>query len=159
MIRPAIFVAIVIVQLSWMGGSHAGTLKPFVQGSYASLLAAREDEAFLLVIWSTTCVPCRDEFRLISEIRGTEGDFPVVLVSTDTIADSSVAEQMLSMYKMDDFESWIFAEDNHARLRFEIDPSWYGEMPRSYFCDADHLCAGVSGSLEHQQLLAWVRAL
>jgi thiol-disulfide isomerase/thioredoxin len=155
----AIVTAVVVAQLLGAVGVEAGELKPFVEGSYASLLAARDNEPFLLVLWSTTCVPCRDEFRLIARVRNSEGNFPLVLISTDIVEDTAIAEKLLARYDMGDFESWIFAQDNHARLRYEIDPSWYGEMPRSYFCDADHVCTGISGSLEYAQLLTWVREL
>jgi hypothetical protein len=33
---------------------------------------------------------------------------------------------------------------------FEIDPKWYGELPRTYFLDAAHQRTGVSGVLSKE---------
>ena len=45
----------------------------------------------------------------------------------------------------------VFTEDNSAKLRFEIDPSWYGELPRTYFFDKKHQRSGLSGVISHEK--------
>ncbi|MFU8790212.1 MAG: hypothetical protein ACNA7G_14370 [Methylobacter sp.] len=44
-------------------------------------------------------------------------------------------------------ENWVYANENTQKLQFEIDPGWYGELPRTYFFDSSHQCTGVSGTL------------
>ena len=99
----------------------ASNARPFVPGSFDQLVAERADEPFLLIIWSVTCVPCRDEFRLIADLRRSEGDFPVVLISTDSIDDLPIAKRMLDEYGLADLESGreVSLADARARLGLE----------------------------------------
>ena len=135
----------------------AASPRPFVPGSFEQLLAARRDQPVLVVLWSITCAPCREEFELLAAMRKERPELPLVLISTDDIGDSETATAMLTRYALDDVESWIFADANAQRLRFEIDPQWYGEMPRSYLYDAAHSRQAISGSLKREQLAAWMR--
>lgn len=135
----------------------AGGIRPFGAGSYAQVLAEHSQKPFLLVLWSVTCVPCREEFEMLRDLRKTSPQMTLVLVSTDDVADRAMAAKMLERYGLGREESWIFADGNAAKLRFEIDPSWYGEMPRSYFYDAAHRREAVSGTLERTQVESWLK--
>ncbi len=139
-------------------GAPAGAstaFRPLRGGSFASLVATRRDQPFLLILWSITCGPCRDEFALLREMRARHPGLPLVLISTDDVSDELVATRALQDFAMADEESWIFADDAQ-KLRYEIDPDWYGELPRAYFYDAGHRRAGVSGSLTREQIEAWL---
>ena len=57
---------------------------------------------------------------------------------------------MLEKHHLNDVENWVFADANSQKLRFEIDPSWYGELPRTYFFDSAHNRNGNSGLLAVQ---------
>lgn len=131
--------------------------RPLQSGSFAGLVAARRNQPFLLVLWSITCGPCRDEFALLREMRERHPGLPLVLISTDDVSDEAMAASALQDFAMDGEESWIFADDAQ-KLRFEIDPDWYGELPRAYFYDASHRREGVSGSLARQRIEDWIRA-
>lgn len=135
----------------------APAFRPLQAGSFAGLVAARRDQPFLLVLWSITCGPCRDEFALLREVRASYPRLPLVLVSTDDVSEEAMAATLLRDFAMDGHESWIFADDAQ-KLRFEIDPDWYGELPRAYFYDASHRREGVSGSLARQRIEDWIRA-
>lgn len=125
-------------------------------GSFAALVAARREQAFVLVMWSVTCVPCRDEFELLRELRTRYPRLPLVLIATDDVADEAVAARMIERYGLADEESWIFADDAQ-KLRYQIDPGWYGELPRTYFYNSSHRRDGVSGSLTPEQVVTWLR--
>ena len=118
-------------------------------------MAARREQPFLLVLWSITCGPCRDEFALLREMRTRYPRLPLVLISTDDVSDEAMAATALRDFAMDGEESWIFADDAQ-KLRFEIDPGWYGELPRAYFYDASHRREGVSGSLTRERIESWL---
>lgn len=126
-------------------------------GAFARLVEKRRSQPFLLVLWSVTCGPCREEFALLREMRSRYPRMPLVLISTDDISDEDVAARAFNDYGMVGEESWIFAGDAQ-RLRYEIDPEWYGELPRAYFYAANHARVGISGSLAPEQIEGWVRA-
>ena len=136
----------------------AAGLRGFGPGSLRDIQSAHAGEPFLLVLWSITCGPCREEFEMLAALRAERGPFPLVLVSTDELSDLPLATEMLQRYGLAEVESWIFADPDAQRLRFEIDPSWYGEMPRSYFYDAAHGREGISGGLKRERVEAWLEA-
>ncbi|MGE4630656.1 MAG: hypothetical protein AAEC86_09460 [Pseudohongiellaceae bacterium] len=49
----------------------------------------------------------------------------------------------------------MFADNFAERLRFSIDPNWYGELPRSYFFDAKHNMSSHSGIMTKALLPGW----
>lgn len=140
-------------------GSADATPRAFGPGSFAELTDARSGEPFLLVLWSTTCLPCREEFRVLAELREEYGELPLVLVGTDPPGQEAMVERMLDHFGLVDLENWAFADDDALRLRFEIDPEWYGELPRSYFYATSGERVAASGKLERGRLEDWIATL
>jgi hypothetical protein len=83
----------------------------------------------------------------------------LVMVSTDDAEFAGEVSDMLAKHKLKQVESWIFSDSNAQRLRYEVDPSWYGELPRSYFYDASHNRLPVSGAITTEHIDAWVAAV
>ncbi|ADJ29543.1 TlpA family protein disulfide reductase [Nitrosococcus watsonii] len=128
---------------------------PFESGSLEKILDSRADKPFLLVMWSLECPPCRKEMDLLAEMRRQHPKLDVVLVSTDEMERADQVAAAVKGHGLEKTESWLFAGPAQ-RLRYEIDPGWYGEMPRSYFYDANHERVAVSGALEEAQIQAWL---
>jgi hypothetical protein len=53
-------------------------------------------------------------------------------------------------------DGWIFSDAFPQRLRLEIDPHSYGELPRTYFYSSDHSHHAVSGKLSTEQVERWI---
>lgn len=113
----------------------------------------------MVVLWSIDCPSCLRELGLIKEIRQKYTNPDFVLISTDDISLQSDIRQVLESQGLEGIESWAFADANAQRLRYEIDPKWYGEIPRTYFYDAQHNRAGYSGELTEQHIEAWLTAV
>lgn len=150
-------VAAAMLGLLGAAAASAQPPRPFVPGSFETLLAARRGAPFILVLWSITCAPCREEFGTLGAIRREHEDLQLVLISTDDIAAAEAAVTLLKHHELDDIEAWMFADSNAQRLRYEIDPAWYGELPRSYLYAADHRRLAISGRLEREHLKQWLR--
>lgn len=129
-------------------------LKPFVSGSYQQILANNAKKPFMLVVWSIDCSSCIKDMTLLNEIHKENPALKIVMLAADEPAAGEQVKQLLNKYKMDAVENWLFADENSDRLRFEIDPKWYGELPRTYFFDALHQRTGVSGVLSKKEILA-----
>lgn len=67
------------------------------------------------------------------------------MLAVDELSDTEQIKRILKQQQLDYTESWVFAEGNSQKLRFEIDSKWYGEIPRAYFFDSAHHCTGISG--------------
>src|SRR5690606_18241478 len=131
--------------------------KPFMAQSLKAIEAEHEGEAFLLVLWSVTCAPCFAELAMLSEALAVDPQLPIVLVATDPPAMRDEVEAVLADYDLLPYAGWQFAEAMPEKLRFHIDPDWYGELPRSYVYDAAHRRRGHSGALSAEQLQHWLQ--
>lgn len=131
-------------------------IKAFTADSFAQIKAERAGQPFVLALWSVDCPPCMVELELLGRMREQQPDLPLVLISTDDIALQPDAEDFLRDYGLEDMTSWMFADDYGAPLRFSIDPQWFGELPRSYYFDADHQFEAHSGIMTEAQLRSWL---
>lgn len=116
-------------------------------GSYQELVAKHDSKPLVVVFWSITCASCLKEMATIKEIHLEQPGLPIVMVSIDDNAEAPAVLATLQDKGLSDLESWVFAESNAQRLRYEIDSNWYGEIPRLYFFDADHKRRGISGKI------------
>lgn len=135
--------------------SHAALAEPpmrFHAGSLESITSKQEGKPFLLVIWSLDCAPCRTELKHIKEAMAANRAPNVVLVSTDTPDRSKRIALILSGYRLNHLDSWVFDDPVPERLRQEIDPQWYGELPRAYFYKKDHSRTPYSGAISRSVL-------
>lgn len=125
----------------------AHNVRTFTEGSYQQLLSKHTDKAYVLIIWSINCAPCIEELTTLREIHRERPDINLVLLAINTITQANAINKMLAKKGLGYVESWVFAETNTQRLRYEIDPTWYGEIPRIYFFDAQHRRLGFSGKM------------
>jgi hypothetical protein len=132
--------------------SHAeqATLKPFVPSSYQQLLASNANKPFMLVIWSITCSSCLKDMALLNKMHKSRPEINMVMLSTDDASATDEVQQILAKNELTELENWIFADENPQKLRYEIDPKWYGELPRTYFLDKSHEREGISGVLSQE---------
>jgi thiol-disulfide isomerase/thioredoxin len=137
--------------------AHAGELKPFGAGSMAQIRAEQTGKPHLIALWSLTCPPCHEELTLLGKFRRTYPELRLVLIATDAPQDTPALNEILHRHGLEHADNWVFADEFVERLRYEIDPAWHGELPRSYLSDGKTVDA-VSGKLSREQLERW-RAL
>lgn len=132
-------------------------VRAFVPGSLAKIAAERQGKPFIVVLWSVGCTHCPAELKTLAEIRKKQPNLDIVLVSTDAPEDAAQAAQLAARFGLARAEQWIFSAEMPERLRFEIDPRWHGELPRTQFYDREHRVEAISGVVAPQRLAAWAR--
>lgn len=133
-------------------------LQDFDQDSLPAIEAALAGEPFLLLLWSVHCAPCIAELKALGEVIDDPALPPVVMVATDPASMAEEVGLVLADYGLEDVPGWRFADPMPERLRYAIDPGWYGELPRSYFYAADGTRSAHSGRLTRQHLQDWKAA-
>lgn len=128
----------------------------FTENTLAELEARHRGQPFVLVLWSVHCAPCFAELEMIGTALAQQPDLAVVVVATDGTAARDDVGWILEDYGLDARNTWQFAGDFAEKLRYRVDPDWYGELPRSYFYDAVGQREGHSGVISREQLLAWL---
>jgi thiol-disulfide isomerase/thioredoxin len=134
------------------------TFRPFEQNSLTNIEQAKQGQAFILVLWSIDCPPCLHELQLLSRLQDTGMQARVVLVSTDDGSYQPELEKLIELEKLSGYEHWQFNDVMPERLRYSIDPAWYGELPRAYFYNQQGERTARSGVLTEDMLIAWLDA-
>ncbi len=141
--------------------SHAELvkLKPFTSGSYRQLLDEYSDKPLVLMIWSINCASCLKKMPVMSELHKRMPEVNLIMLAIDDASASEQANTILAEHELNQSDNWIFAEANPQKLRYEIDPKWYGEVPRTYFIDKNHQRIGISGSVPDERIEAMIKAI
>lgn len=151
---------IVAAMLMFSGMMFAGTasaaeLRTFDANSLDAIRAAHAGKPFVLAFWSVNCEPCRAEMGLWKTLRGKYPGVPVVLVTTDPPEDRAAVAQFLARHSPGRVEQWAFADEFSERVRFAVDRSWRGELPRTYLFDASHRSLARSGIPDRRWIDDW----
>ena len=158
MTSRALVTLLAFVVLTATGGSaKEGEIRPFKRGSWQEILHAHTGRPTIVHFWGLTCGPCRVEMpqwgRLLRELP----DLNLVVIDADLIPNQvEDASDMLAKTGLAGAENWIFADPFIERLRFEIDPSWRGEIPRTMLIARDGKSITIDGVADLAQVRAWL---
>ncbi|QBG35853.1 redoxin domain-containing protein [Litorilituus sediminis] len=116
-----------------------------------------QGKRWLMLMWSVDCPPCMKELGAIQSLRKEQPNLNVVIVNTDANAETMLqAENILAQFDVSDLTHYYFADGQSDQSRYAIDPSWYGELPRSYFIDESGNLYGKSGLIAKELLSRWL---
>jgi hypothetical protein len=144
---------------SCLMGTQAGAQAPraFDVDSLPKIQASHHGKPFVLMLWSMDCEFCQASLKLLSEAKKSDPDLQIVTISTDPVADARLAAQ--SSHRLAELglakDAWGFGDAAPERLRYAIDPRWHGEMPRTYWFDANGRRTAHSGVLSRELILNW----
>lgn len=122
-----------------------------------AIAAAHAGKPFILAFWSLSCVYCKANLEQFGKLLVAHPQLPLVLVATDTPGEGAQIAATLDKYGLENIQSWVFADTFVERLHFEIDRRWRGELPRTYFYDAQHQARVVNGKLDEMETESWVK--
>jgi thiol-disulfide isomerase/thioredoxin len=136
--------------------SEAPQLKPFGRGSWNDILRSHAGRPTIVHFWGVTCGPCKVELPLLGEFMKTHSAIDMVTISADLAPDLPVATRsMLAKSGLQSAENWIFSDGFVERLRFEIDPAWQGDIPRTMLISGEGTITTIEGSAEIADLDKW----
>lgn len=135
----------------------AQEIKPFVRGSYQQIVSARQGKPFIVNFWSLTCSYCKVELGMFKKLAKKYPKLDLVLISTDSPEEAQSVSATLAKFSLGKAEAWVFSDSYTERLRFEVDKTWFGELPRTYFFNANSEVKAVSGKLEQGDVEQWIK--
>ncbi|MCC8958304.1 TlpA family protein disulfide reductase [Bradyrhizobium sp. Pear77] len=136
-----------------------GAPKAFERGSWQKLLHAHAGHPTLVHFWGVTCGPCKVELPQLGQFMKDHPDVDVVTISADLVPNLPEATRsMLDHAGLASAENWIFGDGFAERLRFEIDPAWQGDIPRTMLIARDGTITTIEGSAEIADLNKWSEA-
>jgi thiol-disulfide isomerase/thioredoxin len=136
--------------------ASAGELKPFDGATPAAIAQMHAGKPYILVFWSLYCDPCREEMHQWGALQRRHPKVPILLVSTDGLQARAMTEKYLATQRLGRVQTWIFSDEFTERVRHAIDPSWRGELPRTYLFDRAHRAVATSGKLAAREISDWI---
>lgn len=135
--------------------THAENFKAFDSQSRTQIEKAQQGKAFVLAFWSVDCPYCIQEMQSLGDVLRKHPQVKLITVCTDATGQSADINKALEQAHLPAHERWQFAETDEERLRYNVDKSWGGELPRTYFYDAKHQVSAISGRPQMDWLTAW----
>jgi thiol-disulfide isomerase/thioredoxin len=148
----------------------AGTLLPqslmahdqlhaFQRGSWQAILHAHAGRPTMVNFWGVTCGPCKVELPLLGQFVKNNPGVDVVTVNADLVPNAPEATlSMLAKAGLSSAENWTFSDGFVERLRFEIDPSWQGDIPRTMLIARDGKVTTIEGIVHFAEVRKWFDA-
>ena len=140
--------------------ARASELRPFVDGSWASILKAHAGRPTIVHFWGLSCRPCRTEMPIWGQIIKQRHGFDFVTVETDMApSPSEQIEAFLSNAGLPPSgEDWRFADGFAEKLYFQVDPKWQGEIPMTIFIGKDGHIERHVGVVDSKAVAKWLDA-
>jgi thiol-disulfide isomerase/thioredoxin len=138
--------------------AQAAELAPFGRGSFAGLKAEAAGAPLVVHFWALSCAPCLAELPGWARLARSHPGMRLVLVNTDPPEAEPQVKRMLERMGVARLRNMAFADRFAARLRFEVDPQWQGELPRTDLVGTDGATRGVLGMFHRPELERWLAA-
>ena len=138
--------------------ARAAELAPFTRGSYAALKAEAAGAPLVVHFWALSCAPCLVELPGWARMARAHPGMRLVLVNTDPPEAEPQVKRMLERMGVGRLRNLAFADRFAARLRYEVDPQWQGELPRTDLVAPNGTTRGVLGMFHRPELEAWLAA-
>jgi thiol-disulfide isomerase/thioredoxin len=138
-------------------GAQAADLQSFGRGSWSKLRAAHDGQPTVVHFWGLTCAPCLVEMPEWGKLQAQRPDMRLVMVAADPVPqDPARVNDMLARANLAKAENWAFTDRFNERLRYEIDPAWAGELPRTMLIDRDGKETVLTGVADLAEVRAWL---
>ena len=134
--------------------SASVSLKTFELGSFEQIVTDKNQQDHLVILWSFDCPPCITELEKISELHQQFPNYQLTLINTDAVEEQLRVKKILQQFDLAGLDNWGFANSDEEKLRYDIDPRWYGDLPRSYFFPLEGKIKRLRGALSSDELLA-----
>lgn len=147
---------LLVASLPAAPASEPAKLRSFERGSWQQLLHSHAGRPTLVHFWGVTCGPCKVELPQLGAFMKQNPSVDVVTIDADLVPNSdSAALSMLQRAGLSLAENWMFSDGFAERLRYEVDPAWQGDIPRTILISRNGTVATIEGSAEPSVLQKW----
>ena len=137
--------------------SFAYDFMPFDMNTRQVIEKRYIDQPLIISFWSIDCPYCIEDLKKLGKALSKNTNVKLITVCVDGKESAKKAERILSQANLPKHEQYQYAEVDEDRLRYNIDPAWYGELPRTYFYDAAHQVTPLSGKISNSFLDKWFK--
>src|SRR5690606_24850924 len=126
---------------------------------WQEIRAHYDKQPMVVHLWGLTCAPCLTELPHWAGLRRAFPKMSFVCIAADPAPmPAAYVAETLEKTGIRGVYSWSFADKFTQRLRFEIDPAWRGELPRTLLIDRDGTVTVMPGVADLAKVKAWIAA-
>jgi thiol-disulfide isomerase/thioredoxin len=134
-------------------------LHEFQRGSWNEIRQSHHGKPVVVHVWGVTCGPCRTEMPEWGALLRERPDMNLVLIDADLVPNEAGAvATMLDQAGLGGAENWVFGDDFVEPLRYEVDPQWRGEIPRTMLIGRDGATTVMEGVVDLAAIRTWLDA-
>jgi thiol-disulfide isomerase/thioredoxin len=148
---------ILLFLLFFSNFSFAYEFIPFEIDTRKAIEAKYLNQPLIISFWSIDCPYCIDDLKKLGKVLTKNKNIKLITVCVDGKESAKKAERILSQANLPKHEQYQYAEVDEDKLRYSIDPNWYGELPRTYFYDVMHQVIPLSGKISTVFLDKWFK--
>ncbi len=133
---------------------YAAPFKPLDRAAAKHLLdPATYQQPTIVVLWSSDCTHCKKNLHVLSGLLQSKKNMreKVRVITVAVEPESAALAPILDRNKMPD-ERYAYGSENPDAIAYAMDPSWAGELPRTYLFNGAGRKEGVSGVLTEQMV-------
>jgi len=158
--KLSVFALLILTMLPWSCEAvSANDLRQFVRGSWNDIRKAHAGKPTVVHFWGVTCGPCRTEMPNWGKLLAQRSDLNLVVINADLVPNEPAAvTAMLAETGLASAENWTFGDGFVERLRYEIDPHWRGDIPRTMLIEWDGATTTVEGVADLDRVRDWLDA-
>ena len=111
--------------------------------------SAAHGKPTVIALWSSDCVHCKKNLRLLASLARSDRQVQVVTVATEP--ESPELARLLDASGVKGAR-YAYGSDAPEALAYALDPAWRGELPRTLLLDGKGGRVAVSGVLDETAL-------
>jgi thiol-disulfide isomerase/thioredoxin len=138
-----------------LANPQRATIHPFIKGSFAQIQAKNSGKPFLLAFWSETCTYCMEELAMLGKMQKIHPNHEIIVVATDPFLDENTVWKTMATHDLQLAETWVFGEYFPEIIYRDVDSRWRGELPLTFFVDAQGKKHKHMGIVNEEILRAW----
>ena len=127
------------------------TIKPYQKGDWALIQKSSKGAPLVVHFWGVTCPSCVKEMPQWGQFKKLNPNSRIVFIQVDDVSVESM-QNILKKAGIFDMQSYFINGPFDERLRYEIDPSWHGETPTTFFIDRNGKISKKIGAIDFKQL-------
>ena len=131
-------------------------IQPFIKGSFEQIRQDHKGKPYIITFWSEDCAFCMKELAMFGKLLKTNQNVELISITTDPFLEQQIIDDILSSKGLMKVKKWVFADNYVERLYFDIDTSWRGELPLSYFFDRNNKMIKQLGAIKENELIEWL---
>ena len=156
---PQIALSLLALVATSANSATVDTLREFQRGSWKEIRQSHQGKPVVVHIWGVTCGPCRTEMPEWGAFVRERPDMSFVLIDADLVPNEAGAvATMLDQAGLGGAENWVFGDNFVEPLRYEVDPQWRGEIPRTILIDRNGAATVMDGVVDFSSVRNWLDA-